>query len=125
MNLTLQMDANSLKREPRVRNSDLDYIASNGKTTDGEWFGRDLEGSVSVLIEVLSRNLSGGDEELYYKISVRIDVILGEIRTEYLLHTSLELCRYIDLLGVGIKNLWWLYHLITWRLMKLTAITRL
>jgi hypothetical protein len=77
MNLAFQLDANSLKREPRVRNSDLDYIASNGKTIDGEWFGRDLEGSVSILIEVR------GDAEYYYKISVRIAGILGEIRTEY------------------------------------------
>jgi hypothetical protein len=42
-------------------------MLSDGRMIDEQWTGKDLEGSVSDLIEVLSRNFAAGTEK-YHKI---------------------------------------------------------
>jgi hypothetical protein len=69
------------------------FRVSNDRTTDERIIGKDLEGNVLCLIEVISRNLPRGTEEKHERISD----VHAEIRTEHLSNSSLEYYLYTSL----------------------------
>lgn len=66
--------------------------------TDEGWIGKDLEGSIRFLIEVISQNLRDRSEENHKKILVRIDSVSTEIRKEHLPNMNPEPYRHTNLL---------------------------
>lgn len=64
-----------------------------------EWAGKDLEGNDSDLIKLLSEAFAWKKNN-EKKNSIKIFVVLREARTKHLPNTSLERCRYTNLLCV-------------------------
>jgi hypothetical protein len=82
------------------------------------WIGRDLEKSGCGLIEVLSRELPGGTEEIHKKNPVSIVSVPAEAGTEHLPNTSLERYLYtspfIDVY-ITSQGPWFQFHSIVMR----------
>jgi hypothetical protein len=69
-----------------------------------DYIGKDLEGSRRGVNEVLSRYLPRGTEKSPNP-SVSIAYVLAGNRIEHRLHSSLELYRYISLIGFLMLNM--------------------
>jgi hypothetical protein len=63
------------------------YAASNGMVINELWIGKHLEGSGRDVIEVLSQDVWGTEEN---QPSVSIAGVLSQIPTEYIQNMSLE-----------------------------------
>jgi hypothetical protein len=70
-----------------------DYIASADKMIVERWIGKDLKGSGRGVIEGLTQNLPGTEEDhKYLSQAIRCTSHPVEIRTQHLQETSLECC---------------------------------